>query len=154
MLKLCPTILLIALLTLITAIPSSSDASNSQPAKAATVKHRLQELFGLCRSDSISLAAGYCVYRGPDKPRRWRDVYRPDVPEERKEVRDICAEIKARLEQSDRYEFENFATKRESEGIWYVWQLKFSRGSASEAVSFAFLKVKGHYLLGDIDVNH
>ena len=115
------------------------------------VKRGLKELFGLCQARDLRKAAAYCVYRGSDERRRWRDVYNPAEKDERAEVTQICARIRAYLDEGAGYEFVRFRTRRESEGEWYWWQVKFRRGKNVQKASFAFLRIRGRYLLGDID---
>lgn len=105
----------------------------------------------MCQAGAVDRAAAYCVYRGPDERRRWRDVYNFAKEDERAEVVDICNRITAYLDESRGYDFVRFTTKRESEGEWNVWQVRFRRGKSVEKASFAFLRVKGRYALGDID---
>jgi hypothetical protein len=115
------------------------------------VKERLLELFNLCKAGEHDKAAAYFVYRGPDKKREWKDVFKARDPQERKAVEGYCRRIKGYLDQSTGYGFGEFTISRESEGEWNVWEFIFKRGEQSRKVYFAFLKVKGKYAIGDID---
>lgn len=115
------------------------------------VKTRLTELFGLCEAGDFDAAAGYFVYRGPDKGREWKDTYRAADASERAEVRAGCARIKSYLGESRGYTFGPVKVERESEGEWHVVEVTFRQDEATKRVIFAFLPVKGQFSIGDID---
>src|SRR5262249_48442296 len=129
----------------------ASAARQQAPTTGEAVKKDLLKLFKLCSSGLYSKAAGHLVYRGPDKAREWVDIYHYQNPAERNEVESIVRSIKALLERSDSYKFSKFVKKAETEGEWYVWEVSFRRGEKEGKVSFAFLKIRGRYALGDID---
>ena len=128
------------------ALSLSAGTSDRKP-----VGTRLTELFGLCKADDIDAAAGYFVYRGPDKSREWRDTYRAADAAERAAVQDGCARIKSYLDESEGYAFGPVKVERESEGEWHVVEVSFKQGAGTQRVIFAFLRVKGQFSIGDID---
>ena len=115
------------------------------------VKKDLLKLFKLCKSERYAEAARYIVYRGPEKNREWVDVYDYKNPVERREVEGVGEGIKELLERSDSYQLSRFFEKNQSEGKWHAWETIFHRGDKQGKVYFGFLKIKGHYALGDID---
>ncbi|HKR01185.1 MAG TPA: hypothetical protein VJT09_10955, partial [Pyrinomonadaceae bacterium] len=116
-----------------------------------TVETRLDELFELCRRGDASGAATYFVYRGPDKSREWKDTYRAGVPAERAAVGEMCLRIKGYLDKSLDYTSGEVRVKRESEGEWHVVEVTFRQEEESQKITFAFLRVKGRFAIGDID---
>ncbi len=119
--------------------------------QSEAVKKDLLKLFKLCKSKRYAEAARYIAYRGPEKNRKWVDVYDYDNLVERREVESVGEGIKELLEQSDSYQLSRFFENIQSEGKWNVWETIFHRGDKQGKVSFAFLKIRGHYALGDID---
>jgi hypothetical protein len=115
------------------------------------VKLRIGELFDLCLNGEFDEAAGYVVYRGEDELRKWKTVYDYDTEEGQKAAHGLCNRINAYLLAADSYEFEDYETEEESEGVWHVWEVVFVKGGDSKVVFFAFLMVEGVYALGDID---
>ncbi|MBI2901417.1 MAG: hypothetical protein HYY17_14625 [Planctomycetes bacterium] len=119
--------------------------------KEEAVKKRLQELFELCRKDEHEKAAPYFVYRKDDKARRWKDVYDFSKDEEKKEVVELCKRIKALLKEYEGFEFGRFLVEKESEGEWCVIEVIFKKAEKRKKNSFAFLRIRDAYCLGDID---
>ena len=116
------------------------------------VKQVVQHLFEIAGSGDCSMAAQFIAYRGDDMERKWKDSYQYEVEEEQMKVDRACADLKRMLEGLDHFEFIEFSKEAESEGEWNVWEMKFhyADGSAKDVV-MAFLRVQGHYMLGDID---
>ena len=116
------------------------------------VKDRLLELFDLSLESNYSEAASYCVYRGSDKSREWKDVCNYEDEEDIKEVKGICNRIKEYLDESIEYNFGEFSTESESEGVWNVWEVIFIKENyGSYKMYFCFLEINGKYAIGDID---
>ena len=141
---------------LITSVAGSghSLSPRAKPEKSKLVRQRLSELFALCQANNLKQAGAYCVYRGPDKARRWHDVYHvaaKEEEEEREEINSICYRIRNYLDGSKSYEFDRFWCKEQLEGEWCAWEVRFRRTGSAETVAFAFLKVGTRYALGDID---
>ena len=116
------------------------------------VKERLLELFDLCLESNYSEAASYCVYRGTDESREWKDVCNYEDEEDIIEVKGICIRIKKYLDESIEYNFGEFSTESESEGVWNVWEVIFTKDNDKQnKVYFCFLNIDGKYAIGDID---
>ena len=116
------------------------------------VKDRLLELFDLCLESNYSEAASYCVYRGTDESREWKDVCNYEDEKDIKEVKGICIRIKNYLDESIEYNFGEFSTESESEGVWNVWEVIFTMDeSKQKKVYFCLLNIDGKYAIGDID---
>jgi hypothetical protein len=125
-------------------------AITAQSKKSEKIKTTLLELFEYCANDNYSSASKYLVYIGEDSIRRWADVYDYSNESDKKEVESLCKEIKSILVSGGEFEFTEFTSKKESEGMWNIWLVEFQKGSKKKAY-FAFLKIKGNYALGDID---
>ena len=133
------------------AAESLADENELTLNESGAVKKDLLKLFKLCKSERYAEAARYIVYRGPEKNREWVDVYDYKNLVERREVEGVGQGIKELLERSDSYQLSRFFENTESEGKWHVWETIFHRVDKQGKVSFAFLKIKGRYALGDID---
>jgi hypothetical protein len=116
------------------------------------VKERLIELFNLSTESNYTDAASYCVYRGSDESRNWNDVYNPENEEEMRQVVGICKRIKGYIDESTEHVFVEFETEEESEGVWNIWEVIFTKESGEKNIRyFAFLEINGEYAIGDID---
>ena len=118
--------------------------------KSEKIKTILIQLFEYCANDDYSNASKYLVYIGEDTTRRYTDVYDYSNENDKKEIVSLCREIKGIVEGGGEFEFTEFTTKKETEGLWNTWLVEFQKGSTKKAY-FAFLKIKGNYALGDID---
>jgi len=119
----------------------------SQPQQ--DVKKQIDSLVSFIRNKATESFASNTVYRGEDAKRKWKDVYNPANPEELKAAKQTMEQLKKALEQCNYKEYDTFKQKTESEGTWYVYT--YACGSAKK-IHLAFLKIKGKYALGDIDV--
>lgn len=120
--------------------------------KQERVKQALLRVFDLCKVSDYSRLAGYFVYRGPEKRREWKDVYDASNEKEMRKVELLSAQICGYLEMHDSYEFVEFTMEKEPEGEWCVWKVAFNSEEKTTNVYFAFLKIKGNYAIGDIDL--
>lgn len=119
----------------------------SQPQQE--VKQQIDSLVSFISNKGTESFAENTVYRGDDPKRKWKDVYNPANTEELKAAKQTLEEMKKALASCNYKEFDTFKQKTESEGTWYVYT--YACG-ASKKIHLAFLKIKGKYALGDIDV--
>lgn len=137
----------IVVMFLMIANPSFADEKNDKE----NVKQTIIKIFDLVAAGKSNDLAEYIVYRGDDENRKWKDYCRYDNPDEKNQVQNIHQRIADRYLPS-KYAFVKFQTQKESEGEWLVWEMEFITNEIeSTKVYFAFLKVDGKYLLGDID---
>ena len=130
----------------------SSSFVFAQVSESELVKERLIELFNLSSESNYTDAASYCIYRGSDESRKWNDVYNPESEEEIKQVIGICNRIKRYLDESTDHDYVKFKTEEESEGVWNIWEVIFTKESGEKNKRyFAFLEINGEYAIGDID---
>jgi hypothetical protein len=119
----------------------------SQPEKE--VKKQIDSLVNFIKNKATESFAENTVYRGDDEKRKWKDVYDPAKAGELQAAKQVMEEMKKALAGCTYKEFDVFQQKAQSEGMWYVYT--FACGS-SKRIKFSFLKIKGKYALGDIDV--
>ncbi len=89
------------------------------------------------------------VYHGTDNKRNWKDCLNPDNPEELKAAKQLLNKMKNALNDCSYREFDTYHKEKESEGEWHIYT--YACG-ADKKVHLAFLKIKGKYALGDVDV--
>ena len=119
----------------------------SQPQQE--VKKQVDSLVIFIKNKATESFAAHTVYRGSDTKRKWKDVYNPSHPEELKAAKQVMEELQKALAGCNYQEFDTFKQKQEIEGTWFVYT--YACGS-SKKIHLAFLKIKGRYALGDIDV--
>ena len=140
-----------------------SPLSYSQTISAEdSVKSTLKTLLNICKSVDFSdpmttdvgpfyKAAKYIVYTGNDKSRRWKDSCNYNVEAERRMVNEACYRINETVNRSREFEFGKFITETESEGTWYAIEVIYEKNGKEKHNMFAFLRIYGKFLLGDID---
>ena len=138
----------------------SAKAGNND---STLVANTLQELASICKNVDFTdpkaneigffyKAAPYVVYRGEDKKRAWKDIANYLNPDEKKGVDDVCERINQSVNQSgSNYKIIRYFTETESEGIWHILMVSFIKKGVVKKAAFAFLKINGKFLLGDID---
>ncbi|HVZ40345.1 MAG TPA: hypothetical protein VHI13_13780 [Candidatus Kapabacteria bacterium] len=132
-----------------TAQPKGKSAVDKET--RSILHRRLEELFSLCDEGKFSRAAGYLVYRGSNKARKWHDTYLYANPDEGRQVDDICGRIARMLKECSGYGIVSFKRAKQSEGEWVVATVTFTTQKGAVSRQFAFLWVKENYSLGDID---
>jgi hypothetical protein len=131
-------------------IPTTSDVGFA--GKDREVKARLEAFFDVIRAGGGANAAGFVVYRGEKDPaRRWKDVARYDVEEEKAGVDSVVEHAARYLAKGGPPTFLRFETHAESEGTWLVWHLRFGDEATGRKAAFACLEVAGRIAIGDID---
>ncbi len=118
--------------------------------EAEQVKGVIHQIFELCKEEQDIRLAEFIVYRGDDQERRWKDVCNTSDPNDMERVRSIRRRIQKKIIPY-KYEFIKFITEEESEGQWYVWELKLTKGDQTKKIYLAFLNIQGEFALGDID---
>ncbi|HKI79101.1 MAG TPA: hypothetical protein VKA26_11220 [Ignavibacteriaceae bacterium] len=127
-----------------------------------SVKSTFKQLAEICRSVDFSdplttelgafyKAAPYIVYTGNDKSRKWKDTCNYKNVLERRMVNEACYRINETVNQSEDFKFGKFLTETESEGTWYAIEVIYNKKGKEKKNLFAFLKVHGRFVLGDID---
>ena len=127
-----------------------SHSITAQSKKSEKIKSTLIELFEYCANNNYNGASKLLAYSGEDSVRRWVDTYDYSNDSDKKDIESLCKEVKSIVVSGGEFEFTEFTTKKETEGVWNIWLVEFQKGSKKKAY-FAFLKIKGSYALGDID---
>jgi hypothetical protein len=132
---------------------SSNSTTGATVSKETLVRRRLAELFELCRARDYVQAASYLVYRGDEKRRNWKDIYNYNNRDEQPPVEGVCTKIRDLLHGCDGQEYGSVRIEKESEGEWVALTVTFRKAGERTTLTFAFLKIKGKYCLGDIDTD-
>lgn len=146
-------VLSLVLLQTLAVAPLHGSVTGMNKTKAELAKKRLAELFQLCRQHDHERLASYLVYRGEKEKRKWKDTYKYDGTDDNKQVEWRCDNIRKLLLGYDSYEFGDVEIDRESEGEWVALQVIFRKGEERRETRFAFLKIRGRYCLGDMDLD-
>jgi hypothetical protein len=120
---------------------------SAQPQKE--VKAQIDSLIGYIRLKGTEAFAEQTVYNGENASRKWKDVYDPSKPEELRSAKEMMQKLKKALDGCNYKEFDVFKESRQSEGTWYVYT--YACGNTAK-IHLSFLKIKGKYALGDVDV--
>jgi hypothetical protein len=156
--------LILFLILILAGIGSLNAQSARHGAAADSVKivKRMQELLYICRNidfgdpktgeiGTFYKAAPYIAYRGENKMRAWKDTVNYRNPGERKAVDDICFKINQTLNQDTAYKILKYITQTEPDGVWHVIFISYKRKGVEKKIVYAFLKIKGNYMLADIE---
>lgn len=117
---------------------------------AEKVKRAINQIMALCNEEADTRLAELIVYRGDNKERKWKDICDAGDPKDLERIRSIRRKIQKKV-LPYKYEFVKFMTEKESEGRWYVWELKLTNEGEVKKIHLAFLKIAGEFALGDID---
>lgn len=131
----------------------SVDAETQKQSRSSVeqqVKSDIETLIGHCKANEIEKAAGYVVYRGRDKARRWKAVSDATKMEDRIRVESACRQINEVASKASKLNWLGYSTERESEGTFHIWKIQFD-GPTKHKVLFAMLKIKGRFALADMD---
>jgi hypothetical protein len=121
--------------------------TNAQPEKE--IKTQIDSLVSYIGNKATESFAMNTVYRGEDSKRKWKDVNDPANPDELKYVKGVIEQFKKAMNGCNYREFDNIKQDKQGEGLWHIYT--YACG-ASKKIHLAFLKIKGKYALGDIDV--
>ena len=148
--------------TLTMLLLTATSFAQKQAGDSVAVAKVLTGLLQICREAELggqnatkpctfTKAARYIVYRGEDKSRRWKDFSDYTRENEKQHVDEICARINKTVNQDSRYQLLDYATNKESEGTWHTVTVAYSKNGEERRALFAFLFIKGRFVLGDID---
>lgn len=118
---------------------------------AQTTDDALKKLFDLSKAKNYKEAAALIAYDGKEAARKLKDTYKADDKKELNKVKRVCKKIKALLDISDSYKLGNVTTKKDQDVEWTIHQVEFKSGKQTLKTDFAFVKLNGNFVLGDID---
>ncbi len=121
---------------------ASSDYENK-------LRERVEVLLSIIPTDDNTLFGNFCVYRGEDLSRKWKDRIDPYNQDEMQYALSWKMRLNKALTNCPEFIYEKYLSERESEGVWIVQPLICDNG---DKIYFAFLEIKGELLLGDIDI--
>lgn len=130
---------------------------------SAEVANSLKVLVAICKNAdwvagntaspvNFSKAAPFIIYRGADKNRAWKVFADYDNAEDKKSVDEICNRINRSINLDSNYSIIKYFTEKESEGVWYVLVVKYTKNETAKKAAYAFLKLGKRFALGDIDL--
>ncbi len=113
------------------------------------VADRVGDLVQVCsnKNGDYSGAAGWVVYTGSDRARKYKDVVSAEG-EDRSYLNSTCYHLSKLLDGGRSYTLVKYSTETESEGVWHIQEMKFPSGKAA---TLAFLEIGGTMALADID---
>lgn len=136
----------------VTGQPLPSLSENGLAEDRERAEQALHHLLESVRTGENHLAADLIVYRGKDRARRWSEACNYENVEEQVIVDGFCQRMRSLEEGTTRWEVLNFFKEKESEGEWNVLETEFYKEEGSKkTVSFAFLRIRNQFLLGDIE---
>ena len=109
------------------------------------------KILTLCKMNKFSDAAVYIAYHGTDKKRENKDHYNPNIREEKSKINRICRKIRSLEVISKSYEIGKVKIIKGPSSLNYSVKIKFRSSDQTIGIKFIFVKVKGNYLLSDID---
>ena len=136
--------------------------SYGQVSDSAEVVTTFKEILFLCRNVDFSdpkvtksgtfyKVAPYIVYRGTNEKRAWKEPANYANEDEKKGVDEVCYRINSQVNQDTNYVVLDFNNGNEKEGKWYILTVSYVKKGQQKTSYFAFLRINGRYLLGDID---
>ncbi len=135
-----------------TALRNSSEAKLSiemnKPEFKKSVQDKVEKLISYAKENKVKEFTENIVYRGEDESRRWRSAMNMNDTAEAERVTDFMKEVNFYIQNCPDRTFNEIRTESESEGTWIVMPV----GCSTSIVYFAFLRVNGELLLGDIDI--
>ena len=135
----------------LTVLAACSVTPLTRKSNDAKVQDQIEVLFTACQEQDHATAAAAIVYRGSDQTRRWKAVTNYADADEKRQVDQVCQEIRNLLADSDSYDWGEYLEEAESEGTWHVQAVQFVKGLQRQERHFAFLMIGEVFALGDID---
>ncbi|UEG51214.1 hypothetical protein LK994_06975 [Ferruginibacter lapsinanis] len=121
----------------------------NDPLIEAVIQEELNMLFGYVKDINITAFTSHTVHRDDDPSKNWKIAGDPANKYDSLQAGATMGKIHLILEGCPDKKFESFKIEKESEGVWYVYSYQCLDG---KIIHFAFLKIQGKYLLGDINV--
>lgn len=113
------------------------------------LKERVEVLLSVIPEEDPSMFGNFCVYRGDDETRKWKDRVDNYKMDEMQHAISWKMKLNKALTNCPEFGYEKYLSERESEGVWIVQPILCANGVK---IYFAFLEIKGELLLGDIEI--
>ena len=121
----------------------------NDPFIEAAIQEELNMLFGYVKDFNIAAFTPKTVHRDDDPAKNWKTAGDLTNKYDSLQAGATMGRIYTMLDGCKDKTFHSFTIEKESEGVWYVYSYKCTDG---RVLQFAFLKINGVFLLGDIDV--
>ncbi len=120
-------------------------------AQDITANNTLENIFEISKNKKYESAAVLMAYDGSDENRKFKDTFNSKEKRELKIVKRKLKKIKALIDISDNYIFGK-VLKTKKDGIeWHIQPVVFNSGNQKLTTNFEFVKIKGKFVLADID---
>lgn len=114
------------------------------------IQSKVMELIGHAKENKTELITQNAVYNGDDEARRWKSALNPSDVTEFEKGQNLLKQINSIMEScTTSATFDQFDYEKESEGVWLVQKMK----CGNKNIYFAFLKIGGKLLLGEINAD-
>lgn len=131
--------------------PKTPVGETVDPAAENAAKTAFESIYKAVKAGDKKLMHTYFVYRGEDEGRKWNDFYNPGNREEKTMLEKEWARLEMMFTGTTGYKVKKFYTESESEGVWNILVVTFEGTGSDEESTFAMLKIKDAYAIGDID---
>jgi hypothetical protein len=119
-----------------------------KPAFQKSLRNRVKQLVDFARDNKTKEFTECMVYRGEDESRKWKSAMTTADPDENGRVALLMKIIQTEMQDCQDYSYNKTTTDQESEGTWIVQPVICGEST----VYFAFLRIDGKLLLGDIEI--
>ncbi len=124
------------------------EKDKNNPEVQKSVEAALLELRATAAKGQPESIATSLVYRGEDVQRKWKSPLKETAKDEMEYAEKTIKRINDKLSSCKGLTFGKLRIEKESEGIWYGLKVFCDGNSVGH---FAFLKIDGKFLLGDMD---
>lgn len=118
-----------------------------KPEFKKTLEEQVKRIITKAKENNPDAFITELVYRGDDENRKWKSVMNENDPDEKQQADQFMKRVAKLILPCENYEVGDLRSDRESEGLWIVLEMN----CGEKIISFAFLKIGGRFLLGDID---
>jgi hypothetical protein len=117
-----------------------------QPEFKKNLEDKTAAVIKAAKANDLNTFGQLIIYRGEDVNRQWKSGLNLNDSLEREMAAQFIQKVKAAVAPCDNYETSAIQTARESEGLWIILPLRCGK----KLISFAYLRVKGQYLVADM----
>jgi hypothetical protein len=136
-----------------TTLKASNDArayaEYTKPEFKITLRQAVDNIIGYAKGDKQKEFAESFVYRGEDESRKWKSAMTMEDKDELQRIAGYQKQVNQFMQSCTSVVYGDLRAEKESEGLWLVQPVQ----CGGNTMYFAFLKVQGKLLLGDIDTN-
>lgn len=119
-----------------------------KPEFQQSLEKQVTQLIGWAKEDIINEFGNNVIYKGDDEGRSWKSAVNMADSSEKELAINTMHRVNEAMKDCSSFSFGKIEANRESEGYWIVQPVNCDK----KIIRFAFLKVKGKMMIGDIDV--